>query len=186
MVQVRYLGGTRSQKKLTCGVQQWSPISPLPFLLYMADPMRRGKPRAHFNYADDVGILGIGRNIAELAAMAQSEADSLISWADFNALSFDTEKSEVIHFQGRNNEEKLGIRVNDIIIEPAAHTRWLGVHLYSQLFFKNHESTWCDKALKIAQHLRRLNSMKRRAASRALVSVVDACVVSVATYGADV
>ncbi|KAI0993335.1 hypothetical protein K3495_g14849 [Podosphaera aphanis] len=94
-VQVRYPEGVTAQRELDCGVPQGSPISPLLFLLYMAEPMRSGNSSSRFSYADDVGILGFGPSIAESAAAAQREVDHLLEWARNNAVAFDAEKSEV-------------------------------------------------------------------------------------------
>ncbi|VDB93184.1 Bgt-60027 [Blumeria graminis f. sp. tritici] len=75
---------------------------------------------------------------------------------------------------------------NGVVIEPADQIRWLGIHLDPRLDFKHHVTTWCGKALKVAQQMRRLNSAYRGAAPAALVRTVDTCVVPVATVGADV
>ncbi|KAI1007858.1 hypothetical protein K3495_g372 [Podosphaera aphanis] len=118
-VQVRYPGGVRHPKKLVCGVPQGSPISPLLFLLCIAELMRSGNSSTRFSYADDIGILGIGRTAAESAAVAQREIDNLLEWASNNAVSFDTGKSEVIQFPGRRGENLTGVNVNGTWIEPA-------------------------------------------------------------------
>lgn len=185
-VQVRYLGGTTTPRKQVCGVPQGSPVSPILFLLYLAEPMKCGNLRARFGYADDIGILGVGRTVKESATKAQQEVDSLLEWSRNNGVSFDKQKSEMIQFQGRRREDPVSTTVYDRVIEPADHIRWLGIHLDNRLNFKHHVATWSSKALKIAHHLRRLNYVKRGAAPRALVTAVEACVVSVATYGADV
>ena len=80
-VQVRFSGGVTTQKELVCGVPQGSPISPLLFLLYMAEPVRSGTPGVRFSYADDIGILGFGRTIAESAAAVQGETDHYRLWS---------------------------------------------------------------------------------------------------------
>jgi hypothetical protein len=152
----------------------------------MAEPLRSGNPRARLGYADDIGILGIGPTSVESALAAQREVDSLLGWAKENAVSFDSGKSEVIHFKCRRQDGPTSILVNDSRIEPAEHIRWLGVHLDSKLSFKQHVATWCSKALKMAQHMRRLNPVKRGAISGALVTAVNTCVIPVATFGAEV
>ncbi|CCU76238.1 TE1b-like protein [Blumeria hordei DH14] len=185
-VQVRFSGGVTTQKELVCGVPQGSPISPLLFLLYMAEPMQSGNPGSRFSYADDIGILGFGRTVAESAGAAQREVDHLLEWAGKNAVAFETQKSEVIQFPGRRREEAVGVHVNGNLIEPADHIRWLGVHLDPRLNFKHHVTTWCGKAMKAAQQMRRFNSTSRGAAPRPLVGAVDMCIVSLATFGSDV
>lgn len=69
---------------------------------------------------------------------------------------------------------------------PTEHIRWPGVLLDSKLSFKHHTATWCGKELKVAQHMKRLSPVFRGAAPGPLVKAVDACVVPVATVGADV
>ncbi|KAI0994968.1 hypothetical protein K3495_g13212 [Podosphaera aphanis] len=141
LVQVLHLDGVTSPKELFCGVPQGSLISPLLFLLYMAEPMRSGNTKARFSYADDVGILGIGRTIQESAEKAQQEVDSLLDWAQRNAVLFEVAKSEVIQFPGRAQEGSVEIRINGNLVEPAEHIRWLGVHLDQKLSFKHHVTT---------------------------------------------
>ena len=80
----------------------------------------------------------------------------------------------------------MGIHINDSFIEPAEYIRWLGVYLDKSLSFKNHVEIWSGKALKVAQLLRRINSVKQWAAPGLLVTAVKACVTPIATYGADV
>ncbi|KAI0996528.1 hypothetical protein K3495_g11653 [Podosphaera aphanis] len=185
-VQVRYPGGITTQRELVFGAPQGSPISPLLFLLYMAEPMRSGNSSMRFSYADDLGILGFGPSIAESAAAAQREVNHLLEWAENNAVAFDTQKSEVIQFPGRRREAAVGVHVNGTLIEPAEHIRWLGVHLDPRLNFQYHVTQWCGNAMKVAQHMRRFNSAYRGAAPEPLVRAVDACIVPVATFGSDV
>lgn len=185
-VQVRYPGGILKPKKLECSVPQGSPISPLLFILYLAEAMSSGNSISRFGYADDIRILGIGRTITDSADAAQREVDSLLNWARENVVSFDTEKSEVVQFNRRRHENPVGIQVNGTEIMPAEHIRWLGVHLDSKLSFKHHIVTWCGKALKVAQHMKRLNPILRGAAPGPLVTAVDAYVVPVATFGTEV
>ena len=89
--------------------------------------MRSGNTIARFSYADDIGIIGFCRTISESAEAAQREVDSLTSWAEENAVSFDARKSEVVQFPGSKKEEPVGVCVIGNMIEPAEQIRWLGV-----------------------------------------------------------
>lgn len=87
----------------------------------MAEPMLNENTRARFNYADDIGILGIGRIVAKLAAATQREVDVITNWAHRNAVKFNTKKSKVAHFPARTREDHVGIQINNTYIDPADH-----------------------------------------------------------------
>ncbi|POS84839.1 hypothetical protein EPUL_004095 [Erysiphe pulchra] len=126
-----------------------------------------------------------GRTVEESARKAQLEVDNLLDWVRHNAVHFDSQKSEVIQFQGRRQEAPTNIQINGRVIDPAEH-RWLGIYLDKLLNFIHHVATWSSKALKISQQLRRLDSVKRGAAPRALITAIDTCVVPVVIFGAEV
>lgn len=148
--------------------------------------MHSGTTDLRFRYADNVGILGFGRTTAESAAAAQKEVDHLLDWAQKNAVQFDTEKSEVIQFPPQYCQIAVDVHVNGTLIEPAEHVRWLGVHLDPRLNFKHHVMTWSGKAIKVAHVMRRFNYTFRGAALGALIRAIKSCVVSIATFGAEV
>ena len=152
----------------------------------MAKPMRSGNARAQFIYADDIRILGVGLTVLELAATAQKKVDNLLGWANKNAVTFNPLKSEEVQFHEGRREDTLDVKFSGNLIEPSDHIRWLGVHPDPRLSFKPHVATWCGKALKMAQHMRKSNSVKRGADQGPLIATVNACVVPVATFGAEV
>lgn len=101
-------------KKLECGVPQGLPVSSILFL-YLAEPMESGNFRAHFGYADGIGILEIGHTVAESATRAQNK--------------------------GRSRKNPVQITINDRDTDSAENFRWLGINLDNQLIFKHHVAT---------------------------------------------
>lgn len=124
----------------------------------------------------DIGTLRIGPTIVDSAAAAQREVDCLLDRVHRNAIKFDAEKSEVIQFQGRSQKGFVNINIDGAEITPTEHIRWLGIYLDSHLSFKYHVEKWCWKAIKVAQHLRRLKPVRRGAAPSPLVTAANACV----------
>ncbi|POS87613.1 hypothetical protein EPUL_003026 [Erysiphe pulchra] len=161
-VQVRYFGCNEPKKIDLWGSSRRSPISPILFLLYIAELMRHRNPGARFSFADDIGILSIGCIITESAV--KREVDSLLGWAIDYTVLFDPRKMEAIQFNGRHREGPVSVRVDDILVEPVEHIRWLGLHINHKLIFRKHIEIWCAKALEVANHMRGLNSVNRGAA----------------------
>lgn len=48
----------------------------------MAEPLYSGNSGMRFSYASDVGVLGIGKNVAESAAVARREVEDILEWVD--------------------------------------------------------------------------------------------------------
>lgn len=122
-VQVHDPNDITSPKKLECGAHQGSLVSPLLFLLYLAEPMSGTNSRTRFSYANDMKILGIGRALTDSAAAVQREVNILLDWARENAVSFDLTKTKVVQFPGSGQETSIGLTRNGIRFEPAEHTR---------------------------------------------------------------
>ncbi|EGU71877.1 hypothetical protein FOXB_17615, partial [Fusarium oxysporum f. sp. conglutinans Fo5176] len=95
---VRYQDTLTSSSPLECGLPQGSPVSPILFLLYTEPIYRLGNPQGRFGYADDTAIQSIGDTIDETTAMASGAIDDMVRWGATNGVSFDSKKTEVMHF----------------------------------------------------------------------------------------
>ena len=95
---VRHEDGVTDPIHLECGLPQGLPLSPILFLLYMAEVA--GGSSWRFGYADNVAILCIGSTPTEVAVAVQREVDEVLWWAAENAVSFDLDKAGVVYFLG--------------------------------------------------------------------------------------
>ncbi|KID59415.1 reverse transcriptase, partial [Metarhizium hybridum] len=182
---VRYQDITTPTTPLQCGLPQGSPMSPILFLLYTEPIYRLGNPEGRFGYADDTAILCTGQSLEETSRIASEYLQELVNWGAANGISFDPEKTEVMHFSLRRRETELPVRHGDVEKQPEAAMRWLGLWLDRKLTFKAHVETWTAKAQAVAHHLRSLGNTRRGALPSAVQRAVRACVEPILLFGVE-
>ncbi|PNP37739.1 hypothetical protein TGAMA5MH_10340 [Trichoderma gamsii] len=184
---VRYGYGSRlSGTRLECGAPQGSPISPIISMLYFCPILWLNDPGSRFGYADDVGIMAIGKDTRETTRMLQWELEDTLSWGRENAVSFDPDKAELVHFHHTRKDTRPDqIDFEGRAIPPQESMRWLGVHLDPRLSFKKHVEVMTGKALKAANFLRSLNKTIKGPPPDAVALAAKACVLPVLFYGLD-
>jgi ribonuclease HI len=182
---VRYQDTLTPSSPLQCGLPQGSPVSPILFLLYTEPIYRLGNPQGRFGYADDTAILSIGDTVDETTAMASGAIDEMVRWGATNGVSFDSKKTEVMHFSRSKLRTAPAVRHGDIEKHPESALRWLGIWLDSRLSFRIHVEKWAAKAQAVAYHLRGLTNTKHGPLPAAVRSAVRACVEPVLLYGAE-
>ena len=185
IARVRYQDITTPTTPLQCGLPQGSPVSPILFLLYTEPIYRLGNPEGRFGYADDTAILCTGQSLEETSRTASDYLQELVNWGTANGISFDPEKTEVMHFSRRRQETELPVRHGDVEKQPEAAMRWLGLWLDRKLTFKTHVEKWTAKAQAVAHHLRSLGNTRRGALPSAVQKAVRACVEPILLYGVE-
>ncbi|KAJ3499512.1 hypothetical protein NLG97_g286 [Lecanicillium saksenae] len=183
---VRYQDVTTPTSPLQCGLPQGSPASPILFLLYTEPIYRLRNQAGRFGYADDTAILCIGASVEETAANASACVAEMISWGDVNGISFDPNKTEVMHFSRHRLANSPPVWHGDMEKYPEAAMRWLGILLDSSLTFKPHIGKWAAKAQAVANHLRHLTNTRHGPSPSAVRAAVMACVEPVLMYGTEV
>ena len=185
---VRFKETTTDDLPLHCGLPQGSPVSPILFLLYTQPIYRLGEQQQQrFGYADDVAMLQIGDTIEETTGKATEDISSLVSWGQENAVHFDHEKTEVMHFsrQRARNFTPLHIQHEGVAKRPGKALRWLGIWFDQKLSFTTHVDKWAIKANSLAFHLRSLANTQRGPLPSAMQRGVISCVIPTLLYGVE-
>jgi hypothetical protein len=86
--------------------------------------------------------------------MASSSIAEMVRWGAANGVSFDTKKTEVMHFSRSKLRTAPAVRHGDAEKHPESALRWLGIWLDSRLSFRLHVEKWAAKAKAVAYHLR--------------------------------
>ncbi|KID93327.1 Endonuclease/exonuclease/phosphatase, partial [Metarhizium majus ARSEF 297] len=146
---------------------------------------RLGNPEGRFGYADDTAILCTGQSLEETSRIASEYLQGLVDWGAANGISFDPEKTEVMHFSLRARETMLPVRHGDVEKQPETAMRWLGLWLDRKLTFKTHVEKWTAKAQAVAHHLRSLGNTRRGALPSAVQRAVRACVEPILCFGVE-
>jgi ribonuclease HI len=143
-----------------------------------------------FGYADDLCICRTGHSLEDNAIRLGQDLEQILGWGAANKVSFDPEKSELMHFTRAKQvdhfpevsapEFQLTIRQ---CAEPAI--RWLGVWFDGRLKFREHVTKRVAQADKIVRHIRNLANTRHGPNPSALRKAVITCVLPVLTYGSE-
>ncbi|KAL9570491.1 hypothetical protein ACKAV7_005379 [Fusarium commune] len=182
---VRYQDTVTASSPLQCGLPQGSPVSPILFLLYTEPIYRLGNPQGRFGYADDTAILSIGDTVDETTAMASSSIAEMVRWGAAKGVSFDTKKTEVMHFSRSKLRPAPAVRHDEVEKHPESALRWLGIWFDSRLSFRLHVEKWAAKAKAVAYHLWGLTNTIHGPLPSAVRSAVRACVEPVLLHGSE-
>lgn len=176
------------------GLPQGSPISPIPFMLFI-EPLFKCGPlaakRGRFGYADDIGQLVASPSLAENINILNSWLADLQQWTEQEGLAFDFSKSEIQHFsRGKQGDPPLLIPSpgGPYTISPpgkGAATRWLGIWFDRRLTFHPHCKIMAARAKQTVTGILSLANTARGVRASLLRKVTTACVLSVLAYGAE-
>ncbi|RKK17283.1 hypothetical protein BFJ66_g17959 [Fusarium oxysporum f. sp. cepae] len=117
--------------------------------------------------------------------MASSSIAEMVRWGAENGVSFDTKKTEVMHFSRSKLRTAPAVRHGDVEKHPEPALRWLGIWLDSRLSFRLHVEKWAAKAKAVAYHLRGLTNTVHGPLPSAVRGAVRACVEPVLLHGSE-
>ncbi|RAL62907.1 hypothetical protein DID88_004748 [Monilinia fructigena] len=178
---------------MQCGTPQGSPLSPVLYVLYLAELLNQDRS-LRFGYADDIAIYRASKSVESNVAMLKNDIRQIMRWGAVNKIAFAPEKLEMIHLSRKRNANSPSINVSsELTIRPVTATgseqpalRWLGVWIDRKLSFKRHVTERTTKAMKLARHIKGLAGVKFGPPAASLRKAVVTCVQSSALYGSEV
>ena len=172
------------QRRLTSGLPQSSPLSPILFTLFITPVMSVGSCRK-FNFANDLGVLAHGESLTKVEKALESNFSKLEEWGQSVKASFDNSKSELILFppkKGQDHTLSGGSPSTKALPPPKKSIKWLGIVLDQSLTFQEHVKTRCSHTEKLVGFLKRLRNPASSLPLRAGAMAVKACVVPSLLY----
>ena len=193
-VRVRLEDSTTAFFAVACGTPQGSPLSPVLYMLYLAELLNQDSA-LRFGYADDICLYRASATLEENVELLARDVRGIIQWGNENKIFFTLEKLEMIYLTTRKEASAPILRVNDSLVISLITTvpkagqhpalRWLGVWFDRKLRFRRHVSERIAKARQVAQHIRNLARTKDGPPAGSLRKAVTTCVLSSALYGTE-
>ena len=183
------VGNCFSEKfNMYSGVPQGSPLSPVLFILFLADllPLStcndNSRAVAVGSYADDVAIWSTSHNLGVLQKRLQSKLDFITKWCHKWKLAVNPTKCETIVFghSGRHPPALL-LRIGNKDIPQSRKVKYLGVILSTKLGFEHHLNLISSK---IKWRIGALKNLSRKVKCPFWIKLVNIYIGSVITYAA--
>jgi hypothetical protein len=102
---------------ISTGIPQGSPISPILFLIYLRD-LFKSNSITYLSYADNISLTAVSKSYKKNIAILEREVKNIFELGKVNAIEFDINKIDLIHFFISPKEKPLLELPNRAIIEP--------------------------------------------------------------------
>jgi ribonuclease HI len=193
--QISWDNETGAPFSLECGLPQGSPISPILFMLYIEPVFKLGSNISinRYGYADDMAFLSTSTTLEKNCTILRQKWEEVLSWGQSQGITFDFEKSELLHLTKNRKHKNPPISV--VKPDKTTHTvtpiaekatlRWLGVFFDRKLTFKHHVDYWSTKAARIANGIRTLGTLANGPSPKLMTQAIKACVLPIAYYAAE-
>ena len=123
-------------KSILTSIPQGSPISPILFLIYIRDLFKLANINFR-SFLDDISLTTSSNSLKKNIKTLEREVKDIFNLGEKNTISFDIDKTELIHFDNSKNKPSLKLP-NGAIVLPSKVVKWLGIYYNEKLSFKEH------------------------------------------------
>ena len=144
VLRLAFNNSIKAFKSILTSIPQGSPISPILFLIYIRDLFKSANIKFR-SYLDDISLTTSSNSLKKNIKTLEREVKDIFELGTKNAISFDIEKTELIHFDSSKNKPSLKL-LNGAIVLPSKVVKWLGIYYNEKLSFKEHIAFRTSKA----------------------------------------
>ena len=185
-IQLSFDGQKEQFCQVETGIPQGSPVSPILFLIYIRNLFQSHSVKI-LSYVDDISLTVSSASLRKNVQILEREVAFLYHQGAKNAVEFDMDKTELIHFTKSKEACITQLKLpNGNIVKPKTLIRWLGIWFDSQLSFKEHVSIRAQQARNAFFRMARLANINKGLSPHSIRQIYLACITSVADYGSPV
>ena len=178
--QITMVGGKMSKPVDLCyGTPQGSRLSPLLFIILMADLDQWTSDSQLSNFADDTQSVIISENEEDLKILAKKEAQAVVDHFSANNLVNNANKAALL-YNNRGKAETICMEIAGEKLKSKESEKLLGIKVSSDMSWKCHIDYICSK---MNQRLSILRRLKNKVPQEKLRIIAGAIFTSVARYG---
>ena len=139
------------------------------------------------SFIDDVAIEVESKSAKQNCKVLTEIVQKVFQWADRNAVKFDDEKSELIHFESSNKSTSETVKLsNNTILKPKMNVKWLGIYMNRKLNFKKHVQNRIASANRVLHSINRLQNSEWDLKSNADRQIYQTCISFISDYEAEI
>ena len=168
-----------SAMELVTGVPQGGILSPVLFIIFVADMEDWTEHSGVFTYADDTCTDSSSKISKEVMDRLEKDANGILKYMASNGLVANPDKTVFMMFGNKNNEE-LAVKVGDSVISQSCSAKLLGIEIDDDYKWKTQEKKLIGQLDKRLFYLRRL---KGKISDDGLKKVADSLWTSKLRYG---
>ena len=109
---------------------------PILFLIYIRDLFKLVNIRFS-SYLDNITLTTTSNSLKKNIKTLEREVKDIFELGTKNAISFNIDKTKLIHFNSSKNKPSLKLPNRDLVF-PSKVVKWLGIYYNEKLSFKEH------------------------------------------------